>query len=67
MVLPPNPYYGKVVGVINGGGNVINHRPTAKAWQSTIRPTDSGKDLNYTDRAELVYYEGVWYWNFMSI
>lgn len=71
MVLPPNPYYGKVVSVINIGGGVTYVKPNTgqllRLGSSTIRPTDSGKDLNYTDRAELVYYEGVWYWNFMSI
>ena len=71
MVLPPNPYYGKVVSVINIGGGITYVKPNTgqllRLGSSTIRPTDSGKDLNYTDRAELVYYEGVWYWNFMSI
>lgn len=71
MVLPPNPYYGKQVSVINIGGGVTYVKPNTgqllRLGSSTIRPTDSGKDLNYTDRAELVYFEGVWYWNFMSI
>ena len=70
MRMPANPSYGKVITIINIGGGTTYVTPNTgqliRYGNTEIQPSDYGRDLDNTERAEMVYYEGVWYFNIIG-
>ncbi len=70
MRMPANPSYGKVITIINIGGGTTYITPNTgqliRYGNTEIQPSDYGRDLDNTERAEMVYYEGVWYFNIIG-
>ena len=68
VYLPQSPAQGKVVSIKSIGGKVLIYTSNSNHG---IRKTDTIEtqpvDLSNYDRAELVFYAGTWWWNYMSI
>ena len=70
IVLPSSPADGKVITIANISAVSFikpNTGQTLNVGGVIVRPTDQGKDLNDYDLAELLYYNGVWYWHYMEV
>ena len=68
IYLPYSPSQGKVVSIKSIGGKVLIYTSNSNHG---IRKTDTIEtqpvELSNYDRAELVFYAGTWWWNYMSI
>ena len=68
IYLPYSPAQGKVVSIKSIGGKVLIYTSNSNHG---IRKTDTIEtqpvELSNYDRAELVFYAGTWWWNYMSI
>ena len=68
VYLPQSPAQGKVVSIKSIGGKVLIYTSNSNHG---IRKTDTIEtqpvELSNYDRAELVFYAGTWWWNYMSI
>lgn len=69
IYLPTGCKDGKVIS-IKTIGHTTNIRPQSGNYIFTdhlLSTANDGNDLNGYDRAEFVFYNNTWYWNFMSI